>query len=289
MFQENNLDIGGRLIWKMSPMQDIYKSATPPFIITESGMFNARPKFYSRREGVDGYLFLYTQSGKGLLKYQGRDYELFPGGGVLIDCTQRHEYKTYDETEGEWVFYWLHFYCEYFAFYSQLIYKNTFSVLDLAGEPLRILDEVLNNLPFSDPESLMVLNDSVNRLLKHMAEVSHAFRPKMGKEETNKAMLKKTVGYIKENYWKPFILEDAANHCGFSKFYFLRLFKEYTGMTPYRFLTIERINIAKQLLLTTDMQILEICVMVGFRDDSNFIRTFKSVTGTTPHLFRLRM
>ena len=58
------------------------------------------------------------------------------------------------------------------------------------------------------------------------------------------------------------------------------------NMTPYRYLTVERITVAKQLPQTTDLKVSEVSVMVGFRDDGNFIRAFKSINGMTPQLYR---
>ena len=60
-------------------------------------------------------------------------------------------------------------------------------------------------------------------------------------------------------------------------------------MTPYRYMIIERVNVAKKLLQTTEMKISEISLMVGFADQGNFIRTFKSIVEVTPKTYRLNM
>jgi hypothetical protein len=148
-FQENNLDVGGRLVWRTAPMFEIITHPLPPFVVMESGEFNARPKFFSRREGRKGFLILYTRSGKGLLKYKDGEYELLPGGAVLIDCRLRHEYRTYDDTDGAWSFCWLHFTCEHMDFYTQAIYGDSYGPLRLGGDPLHIIDTVLKNLHHS--------------------------------------------------------------------------------------------------------------------------------------------
>jgi len=286
MYQESNLDITGRMIWKMAPMPEAPKNGAPPFTAIECGMFNARPEFFSKREGADGHLFLYTQSGNGYLGYKGGGYELLPGSAALIDCYERHEYRTFDENDGNWSFYWLHIKSGHTGFYEQLIYRNSFSICCIGGGAAQILDGILNYLPMSDSMSLMHISDFIYKLLLMMINISAMDETGRGKESAIKEMVSDAVGYLKENYWKPLDLDEVAKHCGMSKYHFLRLFKDFSGMTPYRFLTVERVNAARQLLQTTDLQVFEIGVMTGFRDDSNFIRTFKSITGATPQAFR---
>ena len=289
------MDIGGRLIWTMAPVFEIAKRSTPPFVVSESGKFFARSKFLSRREGRDGYLLLYTQAGTGLLKYRGGEYELHPGSIALIDCNLLHEYRTFDDAEGRWTFYWLHFYCASTDFFMQMIYRDSFFVLDLGEAPPQIFDAVLKNLPYSDSDSLLKNSESVHRLLLKMIEATGIPKKPQGKEAAttsnaaNEGMIKEAVEYIKTNYWQPLAAEDVAKRFGLSKFHFIRVFKEGTGMTPHRFLIAERVNAGKMLLQTTDLKIFEISIMTGFADEAHFIRTFKSILGTTPKAYRLSM
>jgi len=289
MYQENNLDIAGQMLWAMAPLFDMSKRDLPPFGVIESGKFNARSKFYSRREGSDGYLLLYTQSGKGLLIYNSRTFELLSGDIVLIDCRRLHEYRTFDDADGDWAFYWIYFYGEHANFFMQMIYRDFFSALNLDDTQLSlsVFENIIKNLQYTDAESLMLLNDSVYKILMCMIESAKIEKKIRSKESATKTMLKEAAEYIKINHWQSLVLEDIAKNFGLSKFHFLRLFKEFTGMTPYRYMIIERINAAKKLLQTSEMKISEISLMVGFADESNFIRTFKSVSGVTPQAYRL--
>ena len=290
VFQENNLDFSGRLIWETAPAFDLAGSDAYPFIIKESGRFNARPKFFSKREGADGHLLLYTQSGKGLLRYRGGEYELAPGSTALIDCNEYHEYRTFDGANGHWAFYWLHFFGDQLSLYKQLIFRGPFSVFDLGGAPLPMLENVLKALPLCDPQSMAALSDAVHGIIMLLVKAARPSQ-RAGKdgESAPKQKIMEALAYIKANYWHALVLEHVAGHVNLSTYYFIRAFKKYTGMTPYRFLIVERVNVAKQLLQTTDMQVYEISVMVGFRSDSHFVKTFKSIAGVTPLAYRLRL
>jgi len=120
-----------------------------------------------------------------------------------------------------------------------------------------------------------------------MTKASKIEKSSKSREFTNNDIMKKAVDYITINHWQPLVLENVAKQFGISKFHYLRLFKEFTGMTPYRYMIIERVNVAKKLLRTTEMKISEISLMVGFADEGNFIRTFKSISGITPKNYRL--
>ena len=63
--------------------------------------------------------------------------------------------------------------------------------------------------------------------------------------------------------------------------YLSRLFKQYVGTSVYNYITVTRIANA-QKLLKNGATVTEACFCSGFEDCSNFIRTFKKLTGETP-------
>ena len=81
-------------------------------------------------------------------------------------------------------------------------------------------------------------------------------------------------------------LADLAANAGLTPFYFLRLFKRETGVTPHRFLVQTRIRRAIELLRDTRQPITEIAFAVGFGDLSNFINAFRREIGRSPREYR---
>jgi AraC family transcriptional regulator len=77
-------------------------------------------------------------------------------------------------------------------------------------------------------------------------------------------------------------LADLARECGLSPSHFARAFRGSFGMPAHRYLVVQRIDIAKTLLLHTDKTGLEIALESGFEDQATFSRAFRRVVGTSP-------
>ena len=65
-----------------------------------------------------------------------------------------------------------------------------------------------------------------------------------------------------------------------------RRFKSATGYSPHMWLTIERIELAKDLLETTNMNIQKIADVTGLKTPETFRHHFKRITGTSPTKYR---
>jgi AraC-like DNA-binding protein len=81
-------------------------------------------------------------------------------------------------------------------------------------------------------------------------------------------------------------LNVAAQEAALSRFYFTRFFKQRTGQSFYSFLSAIRISHAKEMLLKTDLQIIDIARNCGFSSLSTFFRVFKTESGYTPSQYR---
>ena len=90
--------------------------------------------------------------------------------------------------------------------------------------------------------------------------------------------------FIDTNYACNIDLTNIADEAYFSKFHFIRLFKNIYGKTPHQYLTAVRIEKAL-LLLQTNKAVSEVCFSVGFESVSSFGSLFKRIVGVTPSAF----
>ena len=81
---------------------------------------------------------------------------------------------------------------------------------------------------------------------------------------------------------EPVDLDLYAGMCYVSKNRFIHLFRDYTGMPPYRYQLKIRMDCARELLENTPISVKECAQAVGFGDISYFCRVFRKFTGHTP-------
>lgn len=94
--------------------------------------------------------------------------------------------------------------------------------------------------------------------------------------------------YIDINYSKRIDLNEIANQAAFSKFHFMRLFKQAFGQSPHRYLTRVRLNEAKKLL-SDKASVSEACYGVGFESIPSFSSLFKGEYGISPKTYSLQI
>lgn len=102
----------------------------------------------------------------------------------------------------------------------------------------------------------------------------------------NQPILRDACSYIIEHCDESLSLSMMANRYGFSTYYFSRIFKQYTGYGFVDYVTIQRINYARQLLADASQSVTEISYQIGFRSISSFNRAFRKLTGCSPREYR---
>jgi AraC-like DNA-binding protein len=91
---------------------------------------------------------------------------------------------------------------------------------------------------------------------------------------------------INTNLEEELPLEQIARECRLSVSHFARAFARSTGISPHRWLMRRRVEVAKDLMLTTDTSLVEISLRCGFSDQSHFTRVFAEAAGETPGRWR---
>jgi AraC family transcriptional regulator len=81
-------------------------------------------------------------------------------------------------------------------------------------------------------------------------------------------------------------LAELAEEAGLSRFHFARAFKESTGLPPQRYVTMRRIERAKQLLANPRKSLAEVALEAGFSSQSHFTGRFREIVGSTPLRYR---
>lgn len=81
---------------------------------------------------------------------------------------------------------------------------------------------------------------------------------------------------------RPLTLDELAEVAIYSRFHFVRTFRDLTGTTPGAFQTAIRFARASELLLTSSASVTEICGEVGYSSLGTFSDRFRSLVGVSP-------
>lgn len=102
----------------------------------------------------------------------------------------------------------------------------------------------------------------------------------------HEAASRRGARFIAEHATEPITVADMADAAGYSQFHFTRLFAQRLHVTPNRFLAGVRFHRAKELLLTEDHSVVDICHEVGFSSPGTFTRRFREEVGVAPSELR---
>jgi AraC-type DNA-binding domain-containing proteins len=87
--------------------------------------------------------------------------------------------------------------------------------------------------------------------------------------------------YINQNMLETLSINELSEHFFLSPSYLCRIFKAATGTTINKYIIAKRITIAKSLL-AQGHTVNEACELCGFRDYSNFLKSFTKAVGVSP-------
>jgi len=121
-----------------------------------------------------------------------------------------------------------------------------------------------------------------------LLKISTHVAKKMGdRQEVHFAKIKKEIEeYIAVHYHEPLFLPNMAREMRYSSAYFSRLFRQCFQQNFILYLTEVRIEAAKDLLCTTNLNIKEIGERVGYSDSNYFTKVFRKATGKCPSEYK---
>lgn len=110
------------------------------------------------------------------------------------------------------------------------------------------------------------------------------------KDNQNNTLKAGVLDYVNQHFGESGMgLEIVAGKFGVSANFMSRFFKQETGCSFIQYITMIRMDCAKELLINSDMQIKDIVAQIGYIDVANFVRKFKTYEGVTPGQYREKM
>lgn len=104
----------------------------------------------------------------------------------------------------------------------------------------------------------------------------------------NKLRLSRITRYIEEHYNEKISLQDIADREGLSVYFLSHFIREHLKQNFQYYLTFVRFNHARDMILTTNMKLIDICYHCGFSDYRYMNQAFKRYCNSTPKEFKNR-
>ena len=109
---------------------------------------------------------------------------------------------------------------------------------------------------------------------------------KIRKEKINRLVVYEIMQWIDEHLEEPLRVDDVSARAGYSKWHFQRMFKEVAGISLGRYIKLKKLRRACFLLESTDIPVIEVCLMLGFTSQQVFTRAMRNEIHKTPGAVR---
>jgi AraC-like DNA-binding protein len=240
----------------------------------------------ARRVFEDEFQLHYITRGRGSL-YHGEDRPrgLEAGSVFLLLPGVPHWYAP--DADTGWDEHWVGFTGEYTHSLLQRRFLSPRRPVLHVGLSETILDDFQNLIEIAKnepPAFQQRLGALVVNLLAQVRGFSKEHR--LGSEV--EALIQKARFRFLENLARPLDLESFARELKLDYPAFRRLFKDYTGLSPYQYFLQLKIHRARHLLQEGNLSVKEVAYELGFDNQYYFSRIFKKKTGRSPSEWQRR-
>lgn len=149
-------------------------------------------------------------------------------------------------------------------------------------ELLELFVRVLNLAYTPEPVpylSVLMMREMIYRLVS--GKYGHLFLQQALYDQQSDG-IGKAIGWIKDNYTRPFNISELAKLSNMSVSSLQHKFKEITTMGPLQYQKQLRLQQARRLMLTGSMDVTTAALEVGYESPSQFNREYKRLFGLSP-------
>lgn len=231
----------------------------------------------SRPYGLKEYLFLIIRS-TALFEINGQKLHIVPNSMILIDKKTPHSFSTDSDV---FINDWITLSCES-ENQTKCLKMNTFftsSDVTFCSELIKLISAEKTSVDAFKTNNInnmlkIIFNKLCNNTITYNGNIPYYNE------------LQKIKNTIYANPDKKFTIEKLANELHLSKSYFQYCYKLCFNTTPIADVINSRIEYAKQLLVSTNFSISEIADIIGYKNDTQFIKQFKNSVKNTPSQYR---
>jgi len=232
------------------------------------------------RQSYDSFLLEVILEGQVTIETEGKTLLAQQNNVVLIDCYGHHRYYS----DIGWKAVWIHFDGASARGYYNLITKTNGNVLSTHHSPY-IQKKIMNIYKLLKSGEAINESQVAFQLASALTAMTDPIKASYGLSN-GKDSIERLLTKINADISNPPSVQEMAKIAGLSQYHFIRVFNNVVGMTPKQYIMVVRMNRAKYLLNTTDIEIRDIAKMIGYSSESAFCTGFRNALNITPGDYR---
>ncbi|SEN84779.1 AraC family transcriptional regulator [Paenibacillus sp. OV219] len=225
-------------------------------------------------------------AGVGYVELEQQRYELTAGDAFLYFPGDKQVY--YADKERPWDFKWIHFYGS--GILADLTERGFHRSIGWRIRSSSVLESLLDELLLEMDQHKMLHPSRISMLMygiiaEFIEQAEPVSAPGAGASAIERML--KLLPELQAAATEPFDLDEWAARAGTNRYAFCRWFRRAAGQTPLEFVTMCRIQRAKQLLVERQsLSVQEIARLSGYMHHSYFNKRFQESENMTPTAYR---
>ncbi len=251
---------------------------------TAMGHYPSATGHRMQRSRHDDNLLLYCVGGRGYLACDEWEGPVSAGHLMLLPQGIAHAYES--SADDPWTLFWVHFQGASTAIFMQYLgYREGRVRVDMGVSPMLMgtftsLMEVRRT-----GYSTRAFINAANQLRHMLTQMGLEIRAHQGRGQPG-FELQQVQAYMMAHLRGSLTLDELAARANLSRYHFSKRYKALTGYSPVKHFQHMKMELACDLLDSTELGIAAVAREVGYEDPLYFSRLFKQTVGISPREYR---
>lgn len=234
------------------------------------GEFHSEGPWIHPSRTISSYEVILVLEGTVYLYEEDRQHALGPNEIIILEPGRVHGgSRTVEEPVA---FYWLHFDTDLPMPFKVCAGQELYEVRQLMKRLLHITNTPGFSAHAADALTLVILEE--------LAQHARAEAP------ANRVSVNQIAEYIRINCHKNLTVGSVAAHFSYNQDYAGKLFRKHFGVGLKEYIARQKLKLARDLLLTTDLSVKQIASELGYGHENLFIKFFLYHEKISPTAFR---
>jgi len=228
-----------------------------------------------------GGQLVYTMSGEGRLRIKDKIHALTPGKAFLHnhrDCNIGYFFPP--EGKETWRFLWISFVCKSVEKMVDDIVGRYGYIYDLPWDR-GVVRKMYSYRNHRGAVQVLTPLSGAKLVMDILTGIGDGLEDQLIRSPQS-MLVARAQEYILENINRELSVNDIADALLVSREHLTRVFQAQTGMTPKAYILSRKMNLACDLLMSSQLSCKEIAERVGFSDPTSFSRAFRRLTEMAP-------